>query len=314
MIKKKRVLITGATGFVGSNLVHYCLQEGAQVHAFTRITSNKWRIADVLSSVHEHCVDLLDFNRLVKAVSTIKPQIIFHTAIYGGYIFQQDSRKIIETNFIGTVNLIKACQNIDFEILVNTGASSEYGLKQEPIREGDLLEPLGDYAVSKAASTLYCQSAAIAKKIPIVTLRLFSVYGYYEEPGRLIPSVTVSSLRGEDIELSSPASVRDFIFIEDVMDAYIKVIETPGISGQIFNIGCSVQHAVGEVVNEIVKLIGNKVKPQWGRVPNLRIEPKMWQANIAKAQRILNWHPKHNLAKGLEKTVNWFRENIELYK
>jgi len=314
VLKGSKVLITGSTGFIGANLVRRFLKIGAEVYVFTRITSNKWRIKDILKEVNEYCVDLLDYEKLESIILDIEPDIIFHTAIYGGYPFQKDIKMIIESNFIGTVNLVNACKKVDFELFINTGSSSEYGIKSKPMSEDDILEPINDYAVSKAAATLYCQAVARREKIPVVTLRLFSPYGYYEEPTRLIPSVVISCLKEKNPEVTSPNSVRDFIFIEDVIDAYMKVIETSGIGGKIFNIGYGEQHSVGEMVNTVVELTGNNVRPEWGSVPKRANEPNVWQADITKAQDILKWQPKHSLEEGLAKTVKWFMENMTLYK
>ena len=312
-LKGRKVLITGSTGFIGANLVRRFLKIGAEVPILTRTTSNKWRINDIFKDVNEYCVDLLDYEKLASIVLDIAPEIIVHTAVYGGYPFQKDIKKIIESDFIGTVNLVNACKKVDFELFVNTGSSSEYGIKSRPMSEEDILEPVNDYGVSKSAATLYCQAVAIREKIPIVTLRLFSPYGYYEDPTRLIPSVVISCLKGINPEISSPNSVRDFIFIEDVIDAYMKIIETSDIGGEIFNIGYGEQHSVGEVVNKIAELTGNNVRPEWGSAPKRVNEPNVWQADITKANDVLNWEPKYSLDEGLAKTIKWFRENMILY-
>jgi len=312
-LKGNKVLITGSTGFIGANLVRSFLKTGAEVHILTRTISNRWRINEVLKDVDEHCVDLLDYEKLEPIISNVAPDMIFHTAIYGGYSFQRDIKKIMESNVIGTVNLVRACKKVHFELFVNTGSSSEYGTKSKPMNEGDVLEPVDEYGVSKAAATLYCQAVARRERRPIVTLRLFSPYGNYEEPTRLIPSVVMSCLKGRNPEVSSLDSVRDLIFIEDVIDAYMKVIGVSDISGEIFNIGYGKQHSVGEVVDTIIELTGNKVLPEWGSVPKRANEPDVWQANITKAKDVLKWEPKYNLEKGLAKTVKWFMENMTLY-
>lgn len=316
MIKGKRVLITGATGFIGANLVREFLRKGAEIYIFTRTTSNKWRVGNILKEIHEYCVDLLDYERLKRVILDIRPEIIFHTAVYGGYPFQKDVNKIIQTSVMGTINLVNACSKIEFDILINTGTSSEYGLKNSPMSETDLLEPNSNYGVAKASATLFCQAKARSEKLPIVTLRLFSPYGYYEEPTRLIPSVIISCLTGKNPKLLSPKAVRDFVFVEDVMDAYIRVVKAENIDkirGEIFNISYGEQHSVGEVVNKMIKLTGNKVKPIWGSVSQRPNEPNIWQANITKAKNVLKWEPKYSLDEGLSKTLRWFERNIDLY-
>lgn len=315
MLKNRRVLITGATGFIGANLVRKCLDAGAKVCILTRSASEKWRIEDILGEVQECVADLLDYDRLKKVVSKIKPEIVFHTATYGGYFFQKQADRIILTNIVGTTNLANACSKVGYEVFVNTGSSSEYALKDAPIKEDDLLNRNSYYGIAKAASTLFCQLKAIEEDLPITTLRLFSPYGYYEEPSRLIPSVVISCLKGRDPRLSSPSSVRDFIFVEDTVDAYLKVVAYPDKArSKVFNIGSGCQHSVGELVTTIIKITGSKVEPQWGASPNSRIEPKMWQADIDRASHILDWHPRYDLEDGLKKTVEWFEKNLNLYE
>jgi len=314
MVRNKRVLITGATGFIGANLTREFLKFGLEVYIFTRFTSNKWRLSDILKDAKEYCVDLLDRERLERIILDIKPEIILHTAVYGGYPFQKNVSQVIQTNIMGTVNLVNACSRVGFDILVNTGSSSEYGLKDKAMRETDLLEPINNYGVSKASATLFCQAKAKSERLPIVTLRLFSPYGYYEEPTRLIPSLILACLRGENPKLSSPNPVRDFIFIEDVINAYIKVTEAmEKATGEIFNIGYGKQHSIEQVVSIVTELTGNKVTTKWQSIPNPRIEPNTWVADILKAKKILNWQPRCNLKLGLEKTIEWFQENMRLY-
>jgi len=308
-----KVLVTGATGFVGSCLTRRLVEMGYDVHIFTRSKSNMWRIADLLGQVTNHELDLRDAGIVEKAVAQIGPTIIYHLATYGGFASQKEQPVIIESNLMGTVNLLSACQKIGFDCFINTGSSSEYGLKSNPMSENDILEPVGDYAVSKAAATLFCRSRALEKGLPIITLRLFSPYGPWDDSQRLIPNVIKSLLRGESPKLSTPKSVRDFIYIDDVLDVFLKVINIPLSGGEIFNIGSGVQHTIDEVVSVINEIIGNGIEPMWGRLSIQRPEPGSWVADIGKVKTELGWFPSTSLWAGLNKTVEWFRENLELY-
>jgi len=315
MINNKKVLLTGATGFVGACLLHSLIKNGfLNISIIIRKSSNIWRIKDILDKVKVYYSDLLDLEGLIKIISKIKPEIIYHLATYGAYLgFQEDVKKIYETNLFGTINLLNASAKVGFECFVNTGSSSEYGEKKEPMVETDVLEPNSDYGVSKACATLYCQNFAKQNDLPIVTLRLFSPYGYYEDRNRLIPYVILSCLSGRNPKLSSPNSVRDFIFIEYVMESYIKILGLEDFSGEIFNIGSGEQYSVGEIVGKIIKLTNSKIKPKWNSVQNPRIEPTTWVADISKIKSVLNWSPKHSLNEGLVKTITWFMRNSELY-
>ncbi len=313
MLYNKKILITGATGFIGACLAHRLAERGAELHLIVRPQSNLWRIKDILDKACLHNINLRNKDEVESVVTKLKPKIIYHCATYGGYHFQKDTNKIFETNIIGTINLLNICSKVGFDCFVNTGSSSEYGIKNEPMKELDVLEPANDYGVAKASSTLFCQSVVRRYQLPIVSLRLFSPYGYYEEHTRLIPSVIMACLRGENPKLSSPETARDFVFIADVIDAYMKVVGTSDISGEIFNIGYGEQHSVGEVVGKIVELTGNKVRPEWESVPKRANEPNVWQADITKAKNVLKWVPKYSLDEGLSKTIKWFERNIEFY-
>ena len=217
-------------------------------------------------------------------------------------------------NLKGAINLIDSCRKLDFELFINSGSSSEYGLKPKPMNEDDILEPFSAYGISKAMAGLYAQKTAQDSKKPIITLRLFSPYGYFEDYNRLIPTVILSCLRGQHVELSSPCSVRDFIFIDDVVEAYLKTLEYKDkMRGGIFNIGSGIQYKIEDVVRKIIKLTGSRVSPEWESLKNPRIEPSRWQANRDKAEKELHWAPIHTLDKGLIKTISWFKKNLHLY-
>jgi len=315
-MKRKKILITGATGFVGSCLLHSLLNDGfSNISIIIRKSSNIWRIKNILNKIKVCYSDLLDLERLKKVVLEIRPEIIFHLATYGAYpAFQKDIKKMYEINLFGLINLLTVSAKVEFECFINTGSSSEYGKKKEPMVETNLLEPNSDYEVSKACATLYCQNFAKQNDLPIVTLRLFSPYGYYEDRNRLIPYVILSCLSGRNPKLSSPNSVRDFIFIEDVIESYIKVINSQNIGGQIFNIGSSKQYSIAEVVSTIIKITDEKLKPNWNSVFNPRSEPDMWIADTSKAKSVLNWFPRCDLEEGLRKNIKWFKKNLYLYK
>lgn len=312
--KNKKILITGATGFIGANLARFFLREGARVSILTRKESNKWRIRDILKNLDEHHVDILDYDKLEKNVRQIMPEIVLHTAVWGGYHFQQDTEKIMKVNVLGTCHVVKACLKTGFQAFVNTGSSSEYGLKNKAMNENDCLEPVTDYAVAKASSTLFCRALARRLRLPFVTLRLFSAYGYYEDPTRFISSVIVDCLKNRNPKVSTPSPVRDFVFIEDIIQAYVQAIWMPHKNGEIFNIGTGKQHNLGEAAQEILKLTGGKLKALWGSVDNTRIEPKNWKADILAASKSLDWRPKHSFSQGLKKTISWFENNLNLYE
>lgn len=308
-----KILVTGATGFIGACLARRLVNLGHDIHAFVRNESNKWRIADIEKHLVLHLVDLRDLHAVEQSVGAIRPDKIIHLATYGGFAFQKDASTIYGSNLLGTVNLVHACEKTGFDCFINTGSSSEYGMKSLAMRESDLLEPLGDYGVSKAAATLFCRSEAVQKNLPIVNLRVFSPYGPWDDPHRLIPYVVSSARNGHNPQLSNRDYVRDYIFIDDVIDAYLAVMNATVVPGEIYNIGSGKQSSIGEVVEKILCASGNNVVPTWGSECPRKREPVTWVADISKMKTRFNWEPRFSIDSGLQRTIDWMRDNLTLY-
>ena len=311
----KKVLITGGAGFIGANFTQRFLDLGHSVHLIDQPEANLWRLEKIKDKINTHFIDLKDYEKLESFIFELKPDIIIHLAAYGTYPGnQKDIKKTIETNILGTINLVNACSKINFDCLINTGSSSEYGIKDKPMQENDLLEPDNLYGVAKAAATMYCQHMAKKLDLPIAVIRPFSVYGYFEEKERLVPTVIKACLENSQLNLSSSNSVRDYIFIEDLIDGYLTVIENiQNNKGEIFNLGIGEQKKISEVVEIVKKITQSPVEPQYGQVKAAQAEPKNWIADISK-MKSLGWQPEHNLDQGLEKTIAWFKQNLSLYK
>lgn len=311
---KDRFLITGATGFIGACLIRELVSQKKHVSVIVRDKRLNWRLDDIASKLDIYECDLLS-KSLDTVVARIIPTYIFHLASYGSLPSENIITQMIDVNIRGTINLINATKKHRFKLFINTGSSSEYGIKNRKMKESDIIAPVNDYGVTKAAATLFCQKEAIRNNLPIITFRLFSPYGYFEDKSRLIPSVIVSALENQSIELSSPNNVRDFIFIEDVVDAYIKATESKSNPGEIFNIGTGKQHQISNVVNLVLQITNSNSKIVWGKAKKQtrQVEPKKWEADISKTEKILKWRPKNELHAGIEKTIKWFRKHLNLY-
>ena len=308
----KRVLLTGATGFVGANLCRRLLREGHAVHCLVRAGYTAWRIADIRPEIHLHTVDLNDAAALEAAVAAIRPEWVFHLAAFGAYSWQTDVPRILRTNLLATINLVEACLKTGFESIVNTGSSSEYGFKDHAPLESEGIDPNSYYAVTKAAATHYCRYSAARHQVAIPTLRLYSVYGPYEEPGRLIPQVILRGLRGELPPLAGPAIARDYIYVRDVEDAYLRVAES-GLraGGEIFNLGTGVQTTLAQVAQLSRRVFGLAVAPQWGTLQPRAWDTNVWRADSSKIQAALGWQPAVDFEAGFRETLAWFRERPE---
>jgi len=310
----KKILVTGASGFVGSCLVRRLLEENYKLHIIARDTTDLWRLQDILKDIEIHNLDLLDNEKIANLASTISIDQVYHLATYGGYHYQRKLEAVINTNVIGTWNLFREFSKKDIEMFVNTSSSSEYGEKLEPMREDMKVAPNNMYGASKAAGTILCSTYAGINKIPLVTLRLFSPYGYYDAKTRLIPTIITSCLMGKEIELSQKDSKRDFIFIDDVLDAYLIVSKLLTSYGEIFNIGSGTQYTTEEITSTIVNLIGKDIKIHWKNNLDRQYEPIIWVSDNKKAKEKLNWEPKVKIVNGLNNTINWFRNNLQSYR
>lgn len=301
-----RALVTGATGFIGSNLVRKLVHMGDETHVLTRPASNPWRIRDLSGALVEHQGDLLDPDGVRRLVSEVEPRVIFHCATYGGRPSENEPERTVEVNTLGTLYLLHAAAAAGVEGFVNSGSSSEYGRKDRPMSEDDLLEPQTLYGAAKAASTLICQSFARSEDVPVVTVRPFSPYGPREAPDRLVPYVIKSCLSGEDPLLASGSSARDFVYIDDVVDLYVRAAQKP-YCGEVVNCGSGRQHSVEEVVTRITELTGAGVKPRWGTETPRPFESSCWVADISKAGGLYGWVPRFGLSEGLLETISWQR-------
>lgn len=310
---KKTFLITGASGFIGAVLLRRLLKNDANVHLILRKESHTWRINDLLSKVKVHESDLSNLEELTQIVKEVKPDIIYHLATNGAYSYQKDADGIIKTNILGTWNLLQACNQVEYELFVNTGSSSEYGFKKFAMRETDIVEPASYYAVTKCAQTLLCSHIAKQENKPIVTIRPFSVYGPYEEPKRFFPTLMKALLLKEEMNLVSPETARDQIYVEDMVDAYLKIDELKKNPGEYFNIGTGIQSTIKDVVETAIKVTGENTDFKWGSMENRNWDTSNWVADISKARQLLNWTPKTNLETGIKLTWDWFKDNHKFY-
>ncbi|HLA43242.1 MAG TPA: NAD-dependent epimerase/dehydratase family protein [Aggregatilineales bacterium] len=310
----EKALVTGAGGFVGANLVRRLLHDGAEVHVFLRPESNRWRLESVLDDVHVHPVDLRDAECVQKAVESICPEFIYHLAVYGAYSFQTDTKTILETNIMGTANLVGACAKTDFEAFVNTGSSSEYGFKNHAPAEDELPEPNSDYAVSKVSTTLFCSYTSRKLERPITTLRLYSVYGAYEEPRRLMPTLIQFGLQGKLPPLVSPDTARDFIYVDDVSEAYIRTAHSKTLDyGEVLNVGSGIQTTLRDVVEVAREVMNIQQEPEWGSMEGRIWDSSVWVANNNRIRERLNWKPQVDFREGFARMVEWFREHQHYY-
>ncbi len=310
----KKVFITGASGFIGANVTRSFIKKGYDVHLLLKSHKNIWRLQDILPSVTIHNGSIVNFSQLKKILEKVQPDYILHLAANGAYSTQNDLQKIIKINIEGIKNLLLATKDIQYECFINTGSSSEYGIKNSAMKETDSCEPISYYAATKLTATHLCKIFAKTYHKPIVTLRLFSVYGYYEEPTRFITTILKNLYTKQPIKLTPGNQRRDFIFIDDVIDAYHAVIRNrKKFEGEIFNIGTGEQFTNDEVVEKLFKNTKEATSIKKGSFPSRSWDTSYWVADMTKTKELLNWSPKISLDQGLLLNWKWFSKNFQYY-
>jgi nucleoside-diphosphate-sugar epimerase len=306
----KRAVVTGGTGFIGANLARRLLRDGHEVHLLVQPGHSSWRIEEIRDSVRLHEVDLTDVESLQELLGTVGPEWIFHLAVHGAYSSQVDWRRMIDTNVLGTASLLDAAFACGFEAFVNAGTSSEYGFKDHAPSEDESLDPNSQYAVTKAAATMLCRYVARSRRANVRTLRLYSAYGPYEDPARLMPNIVMCGLMGELPPLVDPEIARDYVHVDDVCEAFLLAALADGDEpGNVYNIGTGTQTTLREVVDTARRVMRIKPEPQWGTMANRHWDTGIWVADNRKAMARLGWTPRRTFAEGLSAMVSWFGEN-----
>jgi dolichol-phosphate mannosyltransferase len=302
-----RALVTGAGGFVGANLVRHLLELDHEPVALVRPDGDPWRLAQVSAQVRTEPLDLGDLGGLTDLVRRIRPDVIFHLAAYGAYSWQTDLDTMLNVNVRATRAILQVALEIDARV-VYAGSSSEYGRKAEPSRESDRLEPNSDYAITKAAATHLCRLAADSYGLAAVTLRLYSIYGPWEEPGRLMPTLVARALRGEYPQLASPDTARDYVWIDDACEAFVEAAvarELPAVT----NVASGKQTTLRELTEIVADQFQISETPVWGGMPDRAWDTACWIGDPSVAQSTLGWRARTTVSEGLRRLAGWIQED-----
>jgi nucleoside-diphosphate-sugar epimerase len=311
---ESNVFVTGAGGFIGANIVRLLLKKNYTVHVLQKDQKLSWRLSNIARQLIVHKGDLTNFNSINRIVSKIQPNYIIHLAAYGAYHYQNEFEKIMKVNIEGTKNLLEASKNISYSAFINTGSSSEYGYKNHPMKEDEFCDPVSYYAAAKLAQTQMCKVFAKNNNKPIVTLRLFSVYGPFEEQTRFVPTILRAIIKNEAINLTPGKQRRDFIYIDDVSKVYLKAFRiSKKHYGEIYNVGTGVEFSNDEVVKTLFSFLNKKTVIKKGAYPKRSWDTNHWLADISKIQKDFNWKPEYNMEKGLAASFYWYKKYLTSY-
>jgi len=309
-----RCLVTGATGFIGSHLTRFLLQHNIQVSILMREESDPWRIRDILPDVQILQGDLKHIDTLTKQLGKAEFDVIFHLAWYGANSAKyKNTPDQVYENVSGSLALVQLAQKCNAQRWIGFGSVLEYGRYNGVFSES--LQPLPDtlYGSSKYAVCMLAQKLCQAYQIRFFWVRPFWLYGPADDPLRLIPFVIQSLLRGQEPALTRGEQLWDYLYIYDAIEAIWLLATHPTAQG-IFNLGSGKVYTIRSIVEQIRDLIDPRLSLGFGRVPYAVDQIMHLQADITNLQQTIGWSPQTHLIDGLTRTINWYRQNIDLYE
>jgi nucleoside-diphosphate-sugar epimerase len=298
-----RVLIVGGTGFIGRHLAGRCLSDTPHVTCLSLVKNNP--INEKTEALH---ADIGDREQLKSVLHSRGFDYVFNL---GGYIdhahYFKGGRRLIESHFIGLLNLIDCLDTGSLKGFVQIGSSDEYGDSHAPQKETMREMPISSYSFAKTAAAQFIQMLFRTEGFPGVVLRFFLVYGPGQDDKRFLPQIIKGCLRGEEFKTSEGGQLRDFCYIDDAVDAMIKAVVTQEVMGRVINIASGSPVTIKEIIEKIMSLAGGG-KPVWGAHPYRKGESMELYADISLAKSLLGWEPSIPLDEGLRKTIEYYRQ------
>lgn len=309
------IWIIGASGFIGAKLVASLLKIRKDVVAISSNLEGGWRGIHLPDGARLN-LDITKADEVSRLVRAQRPQTVFNLAAYGAYERQSHALQIHQVNYLGCLHLLLALRETGCAAFVQAGSSSEYGLNCSAPSEDAGLEPNSDYAVSKAAVSHLLWFYGRLRGVPCCHLRLYSVYGPWEERDRLVPRLIASGLDGGYPTLVRPEISRDFLYVDDCTRAFVKAAAVGCVAhpGETFNIATGTETTIGEIAALVGKLSGLDRAPVFGAMPNRSWDLSRWYGDPSKARSKLNWEARTSLLDGLVHTQNWERRVGSLLK
>jgi polyisoprenyl-phosphate glycosyltransferase len=302
------IVVFGAGGFIGANLMRAVLPVRDDCYAVTHRNYVSWRLVD-LPARNVLYADLTDPASIGSIFDRHGFRTILQFAAYGGDSRQDDAGLMYRTNVLGLVNLLEVASRRGFSALVHAGSSSEYGLNCRAPKESSELWPNSHYAVTKVAAAYLLRYHGAVKKQPVINLRFYSVYGPLEGPDRLIPRLVEHGIRGVYPPLVDPDISRDFVYVDDAIEATVKgaIIGARRGSGVSVNVATGRKTSIRELAWMMKGLCDIEGEPSFGTMPNRNWDLKDWYGDASEARALLGWEARTSLEEGLGKTLAWQR-------
>lgn len=324
-LKNKKVMVTGACGFIGSHLVERLLDEGCDVRAF--VWYNSFNSLGWLDSFPKEKIDKLDIfagdvrdtNNVRDAVKGV--ELVFHLAALIGIPHSYHSpESYLDTNIRGTLNILQASKDFNVKKILVTSTSEVYGTaKYVPIEEKHPKQGQSPYSATKIAADAMAESFYRSFGLPAVIIRPFNTYGPRQSARAVIPTIITQLLSGESkIKLGSLHPTRDLLYVKDTADAFIATAKSDNVIGEEINIATQAEISIGDIAKELINIINPKasVVTDSVRIRPAKSEVERLLGSNEKIKTLTGWKPVYSLDNGLRETVEWFRrkENLKLYK
>jgi len=319
---KERVLVTGGTGFIGSHLVEKLVHLGARVKAFAQYNSqNSTGLLGALPEDVKRQVEIVwgDIKEIesVKAASA-GSNTIFHLAALVGVPYSYlHPQEVVMTNTIGTLNTLISARDCEVKKIVTTSTSEVYGTAQYvPIDEKHPLQAQSPYSASKIAADKIAESFYCSYDLPVAICRPFNAYGPRQSMRAVIPTIITQALTKDTIHLGSLSPTRDFTYVADIVEGFIKMAESNRSLGEVINIGSSFEISIGELASKVCSLLGKNIQvisEEERKRPDKSEVNRLW-SNNSKAKELLGWQPQVSLEEGLKRTIDWVSSSLDSYQ
>ncbi|MDD4279678.1 SDR family NAD(P)-dependent oxidoreductase [Candidatus Sumerlaeota bacterium] len=320
--QNRKVLVTGAGGFIGSHLTEQLVELGADVTAFIRYNANGCRgllstlPCETLNKIRFVNGDLCHAGALDEAFEG--QQTVFHLAAIIAIPYSyKNPQHVVTNNVTATLNVLEAAKRHKVKRIVNTSSSEVYGTAQRvPIDESHPLQAQSPYAAAKIATDKLAQAWNLSYDLPVVTLRPFNTYGPRQSARAIVPTIITQAITLKKIFLGAVHPTRDLNFVTDTVQGFLKIAQTPGIEGQTFNVGSGIEISIGDLADQIIKILGNDIPIIFdaSRIRPTPSEVNRLLADASQATKVLGWKPQVNLPEGLSRTIDYINQHIGEYR
>ena len=316
-MSNKKIIITGATGFIGSHLTELFVKKGYKVTAFDRYNP-EYNLGHLKNSKFKKDIEFIfgDIRDYDSVNASLKGKnIVLHLAALIGIPYSYYSPlAYIKTNIEGTYNVLNAVKNSNIEQLIVTSTSETYGSAQKvPIKETHRLIGQSPYAATKISADQLAISYWRSFKTPVKIIRPFNTFGPRQSSRAVIPSIILQALNNQNIKLGNTETTRDYTYVNDLCNAYFEILKTKNLFGIPVNVGSNKEIKIKEIANMIIKMTNSNLKI---KVEKMRFRPKLSEVDRLKCDNSLikkktKWRPRIEFKKGLEETIRWIKNNKE---